>query len=331
MKLVRTKGGKKEDDSNKEGGSKQRADSASKTRKTTAQDQLTPAPTKEQKAALSEPSNQVCPDGWLKWKEDFRTALGDRQPDLFWSLLERDILTAHDDPDWNSKAAHLRPIFVARARQALAGLYALLAKTWPVDGVMMDAERFYGKSLPRSAKGPTYQVAHLAEAIRDLSLHAAVLLQRASKEESQTPPKNATACASQQAFDFIRKWHTAPHERNQRKNQRRAKKGGKPSRTYSNEFMERCEKLITDLAWEHLDFWSCLPEFSEERCTPNSFKRQMPIGCFGDPQYRDDWFAWMEDMLLDSAFKGILDRSILSKRMSEIRRDLLPRLFNNFS
>lgn len=111
-----------------------------------------------------------------------------------------------------------------------------------------------------------------------------------------------------------------------------AKRGAKSStRAYNNDFMSKCENLINDLAFEHLEFWCCLPEFSEERCTPNTFKRQMPIGRFGDPQFRDEWFSWMEAMLLDSASRGILDRDILRKRMVEVRRDLLPRVFNSFS
>ena len=270
-----------------------------------------------------------------EWKVRFREAF--RQEDLAWRLFESDMLTAAKDPSWTFKSEHWRSFFQMRARRALGGLNGILTKDWVADGVMKDAERFFGKPIPSSRSGPNHQVPRAAEAIRDLSLHAAVLLLRAEKIKSKKSDDRQAADAAKIALDFLKKWHSLPHLRSARKNQRSSKTGAKKPRDYGRGFMDAVRTLILDSAWEHLEFWAGrhidpedLESGSFEGYTPRTFSRKTPPGAFGDPAYEAAWSKWVVDMLNDKASKGDLDRVTLRKRMPEIRRDVFPAIFNNF-
>lgn len=270
-----------------------------------------------------------------EWKARFREAF--RQEDLAWRLFEGDMLNAASDPFWDYKSEHWRPFFLMRARRALAGLYSLLTKAWVAEGVMKDAERFFGKPLPSIRGGPKHQVPRSAEAIRDLSIHAAVLLVRAEKLESKKSDDRQVADASKRSLDFLKKWHSLPQLRSARKKQRSSKKGGKETRDYGHEFMDTVKTLILDSAWEHMEFWAGrqvdpedLKNGSFKSYTPKAFNRKTPMGAFGNPAFEEAWLKWVVDMLNHKAFKGDLDREDLRKRMPEIRQKVFPAIFNNF-
>ena len=283
------------------------------------------------------PANQGLPDHLdiQIWKDRFREAF--RQEDLAWRLFECDMQTAATDPLWTLKSEHWRSFFQMRARRALAGLNGLLTKEWVAEGVMKDAEQFFGKPLTSIRGRPKNQIPRAAEAIRDLSLHAAVLLLRAGNLQPKTSDDQKAAEASKNSMAFLVKWHSLPHLRTERKNQRNSKRAGNQTRGYSHEFMDVVKTLIQDSVMEHSTFWQGryvdpqeIKDGSYENCTPKAFGRPTPRGSFDDPEFQKAWLKWIQDMLNYQASKGKIDGDILRKRMPEIRKKVFPEIVKKF-